>query len=147
MYLLLMSVTVTTERLMKEWNSPIYAFFYPKPTIETNDNRRAHAFRCMAKGCKVRIRRFLDKKDACSTGNMRKHAKVCWGDEVLKAADDAKNAEEVRTKIVASVLRNRSITASFERKGKGRVTYSHRQHTKSETRWVIELRVAWDANS
>ena len=89
----------------------------------------------------------LIKKDARSTGNMRKHAKVCWGDEVLKAADDAKNAEEVRTKIVASVLRNGSITASFERKGKGRVTYSHRQHTKSETRWVIELRVAWDANS
>jgi hypothetical protein len=89
------------------------------------NNRRAHAFRCMAKGCKANIRRFLDKKDARSTGNMRKHVKVCWGDEVLKAADDTKNAEEVRTKIVTSVLHNGSITASFERKGKGRVTYSH----------------------
>ncbi|KAJ8582619.1 hypothetical protein M405DRAFT_846327 [Rhizopogon salebrosus TDB-379] len=47
---------------------------------------------------------------------------VCWGDsdEVLKAADDVKNAKEVRMKIVTSVLCNGSITASFEHKGKGR---------------------------
>jgi hypothetical protein len=29
-----------------------------------------------------------------------------------------------------------SITAHFERKGKGKVTYSHRPHTKAETRFV-----------
>jgi hypothetical protein len=27
-----------------------------------------------------------------------------------------------------------SITAAFKRKGKGKVTYSHRQHTKMETK-------------
>ena len=132
-------LTSVTERLMKEWNSPIYAFFDPMPVIETINSRRAHAFKCMAKGCKVRIRRFLDKKDARSTGNLRKHVKSCWGDEVLQAADEAKNANEVRMNIVASVLRNGSITASFERKGKGQVTYSHRQHTRTETKWVLAL--------
>ncbi|KAG2120467.1 uncharacterized protein F5147DRAFT_741496 [Suillus discolor] len=93
----------------------------------------AHQFKCCARGCKTTIRRFLDKKDARSTGNMRKHVKSCWGDEVLQSADQAKDAQEVRTKIVGSILWNGSITTSFERKGKGKVTYSHRQHTWTET--------------
>ncbi|KAG0708068.1 hypothetical protein DFH29DRAFT_979429 [Suillus ampliporus] len=128
---------------MKEWNSPIYAFFDPTPTIKIINGHRAHAFKCMAKGCKVRICRFLDKKDARSTGNMQKHVRSCWGDDVLQACDEAKNAEEVRTKIVTSVLHNGSIMVSFERKGKGKVTYLHRQHTCTETKaelvhWVAE---------
>ncbi|KAG1722400.1 uncharacterized protein EDB91DRAFT_1240224 [Suillus paluster] len=76
---------------MTEWNSP-----------------------CQAKRCKNKVRRYLDKGDARSTGNMRKHVRSCWGDEVLKAADQAKDANE--------------------RKGKGKVTYSHHQHTRAETR-------------
>jgi hypothetical protein len=66
---------------------------------------------------------------------MRKHVHSCWGDKVLKAADQAKNANEVHQKIISSFLRNGSITASFERNGKGKVTYSHRQHTHVETRY------------
>ncbi|KAG2094206.1 uncharacterized protein F5147DRAFT_747828 [Suillus discolor] len=127
------------ERLIKEWNSPIYTFFDPIPAIETINGRRAHAFKCMAKGCKVRICRFLDKKDAHLTSNMRKHIKSCWGEGVLEAACEAKNTEEVRTKIVTSILCNGSITSSFERKGKGKVTYSHRQHTRTETKGFQSL--------
>ncbi|KAG1866660.1 hypothetical protein DFJ58DRAFT_654764, partial [Suillus subalutaceus] len=87
---------------------------------------------------------YLDKGDAHSTGNMRKHVRSCWGDEVLKAADEAKDANEVRQRIVGSFLQNGSITASFEHKGKMKVfTCSHRQHTQAETRaeivcWVSE---------
>jgi hypothetical protein len=73
-------------------------------------------------------------KDAKSTGNMHKHVKTCWGDEVLDAANEAKDVGEVRTKIVKSIQRSGSITAAFERKGKGKVTYNHRAHTKAETR-------------
>jgi hypothetical protein len=36
----------------------------------------------------------------------------------------------------AKKLKNGSITASFERIGKGTVTFSHRQHTKAQTRSV-----------
>ncbi|KAG0692591.1 hypothetical protein DFH29DRAFT_817383 [Suillus ampliporus] len=121
------------EWLMKEWTSPVYVFFDPTPRIIENDGRQAHEFRCSARGCKTTIRWYLDKKDARSTGNMRKHVKSCWGNVVLQAADDAKDASEVRTKIVLGILRNGSITASFERKGKGKVTYSNRQHTCAET--------------
>ncbi|KAG1819090.1 uncharacterized protein BJ212DRAFT_1298359 [Suillus subaureus] len=131
----------TAEQLMKEWNSPIYAFFDPTPIIETVNGHCAHAFKCMGKGCKVWIRCFLDKKDACLMGNMQKHVRTCWGDEVLQTAYEAKNAEEVQTKIVASILHNGSITASFECKGKGKVTYSHRQHTHTEMKWVLKFHV------
>ncbi|KAG1842422.1 hypothetical protein F4604DRAFT_1938803 [Suillus subluteus] len=92
------------KQMMKDWNSPIYAFYGPTPTIVDVNGRRAHVFKCSAKGCKVNVHRFLDKKDARSMGNMRKHVKICWGEEVLQAADEAKDATEVRTKIVASVL-------------------------------------------
>jgi hypothetical protein len=66
---------------------------------------------------------------------MRKHVRSCWGADVLQAAGEAKNANEVRSKIVGSILRDGSITAAFERKGKGKVTYSHCQHTRAETRY------------
>ncbi|KAG1836176.1 hypothetical protein DFJ58DRAFT_669914, partial [Suillus subalutaceus] len=124
-------------------STPAYAFFDPVPKIIEQNGQRAHEFRCLAKGCKTTVKRYLDKGDARSTGNMRKHTCLCWGDDVLQAADQAKDADEVQKKIVGSVLRNGSITASFERKGKGKVTYSHRQHTRTETkaeivRWVAE---------
>jgi hypothetical protein len=120
---------------MKQWNSPIYAFFDPTPKVVVIKGRRAHEFKCQAKSCKATVRRFLDKADAHSTGNMRKHVRSCWGADVLQAAGEAKNANEVRSKIVGSILRDGSITAAFERKGKGKVTYSHCQHTRAETRY------------
>ncbi|KAF8550525.1 hypothetical protein OG21DRAFT_1384020, partial [Imleria badia] len=124
-------------RLQKEWISPVYAFFNPTPTIREIDGRHVHEFACSARGCKVNVRRYLDTKDARSTGNMRKHVRLCWGAEILDAADNAKDASEVRTNIVGSVQRTGSIAAAFERKGKGKISYSHRQHTRSETRAEI----------
>ena len=58
---------------MKEWTSLVYAFFHPEHKIEVKEGRRSHVFKCQAKGCKAMIRRYLDTKDARSTGNMRKH--------------------------------------------------------------------------
>ncbi len=98
--------------------------------------RRYHTFKCAAKSCKGRsreVRRFLDKKDAKSTSNLRKHAKKCWGEAVVENADDAEDAEEVRRTIIRVIKSDGSITAHFARK-KGEVTYSHRPHTKAESR-------------
>jgi hypothetical protein len=102
---------------------------------------------CAAKAClhKSRgVRRFLDKGDARSTSNMQKHAKKCWGNGIITSADKANNADDVRRTTVKGVLNPQSITAAFERKGKGKVTYSHRQHTKTESRAKI---VRWVAES
>ena len=65
---------------------------------------------------------------------MRKHAKRCWGDEMVAAADKAKNANDVRNTTIKGSLNLQSITAAFERTGKGKVSYSHRQHTATESR-------------
>ncbi|KAF8131085.1 hypothetical protein EV363DRAFT_1165668, partial [Boletus edulis] len=119
-------------RLQKEWTSPVYAFFDPIPAIREINGRRVHEFTCSARGCKVKVRRYLDTLDARSTSNMRKHVKGCWGTDALEAADSAKDVDEARTKIAGSILRDGSITAAFERKGKGKISYSHRQHTRVE---------------
>ncbi|KAG0706542.1 hypothetical protein DFH29DRAFT_798253, partial [Suillus ampliporus] len=123
-----------TERLKRGWTSPVYAFFEPTPSIEYTAGRRSHVFKCLAKGCKQHVQCFLDKGDAKSTSNMTKHIKSCWGESVYLAAQDAKTTATAHTTVVQGVLQTGSITSSFERKGKGKVTYSHRQHTKTETK-------------
>jgi hypothetical protein len=81
------------------------------------------------------VNRYVDKGDASSTSNLRKHAKLCWGDDVVKAADETKDAKLARGIVAKSGMGNASITAMFERaKNKGVVTYSHTQHTKTETK-------------
>ena len=66
-------------------------------------------------------------------GNMCKHIKKCWGEDVLdqvmqmwsfSAAHDA----------VKSYQSNRTITTTFERKDKAKRTYSHQLHTKTQSR-------------
>jgi hypothetical protein len=74
--------------------------------------------------------------DTNSTGNLRKHARLCWGEEALKAAEEAKDVNDARELVVKSILKSGSITALFERKNKKKVTYSNRQHTRTETRLV-----------
>lgn len=118
---------------MQGWNAPIYAFFHPIPTIGyDNKGRRYHEFQCFAKSCKRSVRRHLDTKDAGSTGNLHKHAKQCWGAETVSAATGVKNATEARE--ILSKSKDGSIAAAFAIKGKGKISYSHRQHTRAETR-------------
>jgi hypothetical protein len=123
--------------------SPIYAFFQQIPSIVSVDGRRVHEFKCAASNCKGRgknpriVQRYLDTSDRNSTGNLRKHARLCWGDKILGSADacgDLNSAREGLDK--AKMLKDGSITAAFERKGKGKVTFSHRQHSKAQTRFV-----------
>ena len=81
------------------------------------------------------VRRYLDTSDSKSTGNLRKHAKTCWGVETVAAADETRNygaALEALTKV-----KDGSIMEAFRRIGKGKVTYSHRQHTTTQSRCVI----------
>ena len=74
------------------------------------------------------------------TSNLRCHARACWSDEAVRAADstkDVKTARAVLQTLGSSV--NGSITAAFQRVGKGAVVYSHRQHTKTEARSAVFL--------
>ena len=123
---------------MKEWSSPIYVFFKQTPRIEYVEDRRAHVFVCAAGRCKGKnkraVRRFLDKGDRKSTSNLRKHAKICWGSEAVEAADNTRDVDAAREILSKAKLRDGSITAEFKRIGKGKVTFSTRQHTTTEAR-------------
>jgi hypothetical protein len=133
-------MTENVERLMKQWNTPIYAFFKPTPLIEHIDGRRAHVFECSAKNCKGKsknsryVRRYLTTADATSTSNLRRHAKICWGEEPVAAAQNTHNVRDARAVLAKTILKDGSITAAFEREGKNKVTFSHRQHTKAQSR-------------
>jgi hypothetical protein len=124
---------------LKEWDAPIYIFFKPTPSVEYIEGCKAHIFACNASHCRGKtrfVRRFLDKGDAKSTSNLRRHAKNCWGEEAVAAAD---NTRDVRS--ACDVLANHkdidgSITVAFQCAGKGKVTYSHCQHTKAES-WYV----------
>jgi hypothetical protein len=131
-----------SERLGKDWISPIYVFFNRVPRIEHIDGRCVHVFMCAASHCKGRngrdVHHFLDTGDAKSTSGLRRHAKMCWGDEAVCAADETKDLEgacEVLKK--SGVKRNGSITSAFARIYKDKVTYLHRQYTYTETRYVV----------
>lgn len=95
-------------------------------------------FGCLATGCKHKIRRFLDTSDRASTGNMRKHVRSCWGEDILKMISEAKDLETARNGVKNYAV-NGSITIAFERKGQGKATYSHKQHSRTETKYVATI--------
>jgi hypothetical protein len=108
------------------------------PRIEYVDGHCAHIFECAAGRCRGKngrdVCQYLDKGDARSTSGLRHHATKCWGAEAVKSADGTKDLEAARTVLLNTKLRDGTITAQFERIGRGKVTYSHRQHTSTEAR-------------
>ena len=126
--------------MSRRWTSPVYVFFKKDPQIEYIDGRRCHVFICGAGKCRNRggreVRRFLDKGDANSTSGLARHAKICWGEETVEAARATGDLDGARAVLAKSNIRDGSITTEFSRLGKGKVTFSHRQHTKTEARYV-----------
>ncbi|PPQ85854.1 hypothetical protein CVT26_001954 [Gymnopilus dilepis] len=124
------------ENMMCSWKSPIYSFYEPIPTveyIETPDHRWR----------KYLCNRYLDSPtDRTSTGNLGKHAKICWGPEVYGMAMQLEcgTIGEARTQVLKPFNASGTITASFKQAGKGKVTYMARNHTKAEIKVAI---VCW----
>src|SRR6266481_6369149 len=120
--------------MSKKWHTPIYTFFGSVPKIEYIKKRKCHTFVCSAISCRHEVCCFMGTSDSQSTGNMRKHVRKCWGEDTLSKVYNAKNAEGAHEQLRGVGIKDRSITAPFERSGKGKVRYSHRQHTKAETK-------------
>ena len=126
----------SSEQLTGNWTSPIYAFFGPIPDITYDaKGHHAHEFCCTATYCKGKriVRRFLDTMDRKLMSNLKQHATVFWGSDVVGDALEARG-DLKSTRKMLSEMRDGSITTSFQWKGKGKVSYSHCQHTKAETR-------------
>ncbi|KAG2034882.1 hypothetical protein BDR03DRAFT_935082 [Suillus americanus] len=104
---------------MKDWTSPIYAFFEPTPEIKYHDNRCCHVFKCAAWGCKHKVWRYLNKKDAKSTGNIK---------AALQMAMEHRDTAAARDGVVKDLLETGTIKSSFEQK-----------ETRAEiVHWVLE---------
>ena len=126
-------------QLMKRWDTPVYAFFRPTPAIVYIKGHKVHIFECAASHCKAKTRFihcYSDTGDISSISNLRRHAIHCWGDEAVAAADRTSNAK-VACEALSNKEPNGSITTAFERVSKGKVTYSHHQHTKAEARYIF----------
>ena len=72
-----------------------HVFFKATPSIDYINEHPVHVFECCAKHCKGKVNgrmvhHYLDTSDAKSTGNLRKHARVCWGAEAMAVADEAR---------------------------------------------------------
>ncbi|KIM36852.1 hypothetical protein M413DRAFT_52502, partial [Hebeloma cylindrosporum] len=127
------------ERLSNEWTSPIYVFFRQTPRIGYDEQgRRHHVFECAAGRCRAKngrdVRRYLDKGDAKSTSGLCRHATKCFGAAAVETADETRDLDAAREVMAKTKLHDGTITAEFQRiAGKGKVSYSHRQHTKMES--------------
>lgn len=111
------------EHLQADWDAPIYAFFEPMPAIKHVNRCHLYVFKHLAKSCKrvghnaCLVNHYLDKQNMHSMGNLRKHAKLCWSEATIKAADGTKDlrlARDVLLKLDSDSLRDESITAMFE---------------------------------
>lgn len=125
--------------MRKKWQSPIYGFFKPEPLTDPVNGRACLSFVCGAEICSWPTRlvhRYADKRviDG-STGNLHTHACRCFGDKAVDAANNHKNADEVRKVALTNggILSAQAITVAFERKGKGKVTYSTKAHNEAES--------------
>lgn len=127
----------TLEKLRKSWTSPIYGFFTPDPIFHEVNGCRCVEFVCGANFCKKKganqrwVRRFLDTTDRASTSNLRRHARKCWGKEIVECSLQS----DVAT--MRNGLGNQkdgSLPAAFKAKGKSVVTYSTRLLTKTDVR-------------
>jgi hypothetical protein len=60
--------------------------------------------------------------------------KSAGGEDIMAEADKTRDVHAAREAVSKMKSANGSITDAFERLAKGKVTYSHRQHTTTEAR-------------
>lgn len=82
----------------------------------------------------------MDTGDAKSTSNLWHHARICWGDEAVEAADSTRNIKAAHAALKGMKTNNGSVAALFQKASKGRgVIYSYCQHTKIEAWYVVYI--------
>lgn len=124
----------TIEKKKRRWKAVVYAFYKPEIKIVRDDEGHiGYQFACAKPGCAYHTVRWTHTKDKTSTHNLIRHVESCWGEEIYEEAKLMGNANAARPGVEA-FGRTGTITDFFERKGKGKVTYSIRNHTAMETR-------------
>ena len=114
-------------------------FYEALPDVQYVEGHCAHVFVCAAKSCTYKCCHFLNCPDHSSTGNLIKHVTSCWGKAAYEVAKACQHVNDAHESVVKPLTTTGTITAAFEQKGKGKVSYRHRQHTKKETKSVNGL--------
>ncbi|KAJ7050239.1 hypothetical protein C8F01DRAFT_1001087, partial [Mycena amicta] len=120
----------------KTWRSHIYAFYHGDVAIEYRKGQLHHVFTCAARNCKKKIARNQTTMDKHSTQNLRSHAKKCWGEDNILAAEKVQNLNEARRVLRASTgATNQRLTDIFKAHAvNDGETFSHVPLTKEQSR-------------
>lgn len=86
--------------------------------------------------CTHKVIQYPDTADAGLMGSLQCHICKCWGEDVLAAADGAKNlvksCKVVRKELAKNKPKNRCIVVMLKRFRSKVISYSTCPHTKTE---------------
>ena len=76
------------------------------PLIEYIKDHHVHVFECTATRCMGKVNgrmvcQYLDISDVKSMSNLCKHAKICWGEEAVAAADNMQDVTGIGDPILS----------------------------------------------
>ncbi|KAJ7149382.1 hypothetical protein C8R43DRAFT_887891, partial [Mycena crocata] len=133
------------DKLKASWTSHIYTFYQGDVRIEYRNNKLHHVFTCAARNCNHTIHRNQTSKDSNSTKNLRAHAKKCWGEDNMLAAEKVKSLGEARKLLKDnSSVRNQRLTDIFKAHAAAggesflHVPLTNEQSQAEHVRWVSE---------
>ncbi|KAF9064680.1 hypothetical protein BDP27DRAFT_1155391, partial [Rhodocollybia butyracea] len=124
--------------------APIYAFYNAEPDIEFDDDGTAQYIIFSCSACCTHVKQGLKSSDKALTGALIRHAKSCWGEEAVNAAQQSKSLENARAAIKRIGKKSQSKLAAALRTMKGWAeSFSTQPPTKKEirvvtARWVSE---------
>ncbi|KAF9001213.1 hypothetical protein BDZ89DRAFT_968687, partial [Hymenopellis radicata] len=122
------------------WTSSIYVF-YEELVVAIYNGRKAHMFKCRARGCTYSIPRYQDVKlkDRNLPSNLRTHSKSCWGESIVKEANGTsrEGAEKALKKHDKHPDKDIKSFFSEQARRKGVKTFSTHSDTPAEARSVI----------
>ncbi|KAI0739286.1 hypothetical protein C8Q80DRAFT_1063812, partial [Daedaleopsis nitida] len=98
------------ECLRKRWTARIYGLYGPEVTADIVNGSTCHIFKCLK--CRHLIQRNLLTTDQGLTGNLLKHAKVCWGKDIVKQIGGASDISEAH-KAVKGFMKTGKLTVYF----------------------------------
>jgi len=130
-------LTTSTAEFIQFHPAPVYGFFdHPKLEMVCCKGklREAFVFVCMVPTCREKLNVYTTTKDVGSTSNLQKHIKKCRGAHHLEEAKQVGKVSLVHAALAANI--DGSITAAFERSGKGKISYSTRPLSETQTRYV-----------
>jgi hypothetical protein len=116
----------------------VYAFFKERPKVVRKDNRKKIRTTYLEFTCLKCSKSFLrgTGTDSGSTGVMREHVPVCWGEDIWNEAKnlDLDPAKEVISKFKG--MKNVKLTEMFTRVPGSKETYSLTPPSREEIRYV-----------